>query len=252
MSNFFFCFLVSLAPDYETFIVSDPIEQSLTEFTISWWYKPSNPAVDWNSLGLYADDSIASVFNWFSYSQVQFEFGLDRAYDPSPFVDRVSSTSDGWVHIAGSWRASDGAVRMYINGTQVAQQNFTPVRFVLPSSKIWNDFLTSGFLCRKQGVKIPSGVRLYVGRPQAPGWSDRFYGLVDEFAFFNASLTPAQVASLRESVPTTDVIPSSSMLLYWGFEDIDGASNTILSQYGSLRLRFCRRQIAGTLTWDDM
>lgn len=161
------------------------VGDGLSEFTIAAWVK-LDQSTTWGTIAK----------NWGEVSTGAFHFGLNNTTNRwSNFIGQVSAPGstasvsspndallDEWQYVVTTVSQSDGRAALYENGTQVDETSF--------SDTIPNFGTVMSF-----GVKL-NDAQDAPAPPQATGWLD---GCIDEIAFWDVALTPAQIAAVIES-----------------------------------------------------
>lgn len=161
------------------------VGDGLSEFTIAAWVK-LDQTTTWGTIAK----------NWGEVSTGAFHFGLNNTTGRwSNFIGQVSTPSspvsvsspndallNEWQYLVTTVSQSAGKVALYENGTQVDEASFT-------------DTIRNFSTVMSFGVKL-NDAQDAPAPPTATGWLD---GCLDEIAFWDVALTPAQIATVIES-----------------------------------------------------
>lgn len=146
-----------------------------TEFTaMAWVYKLSHPGNHgffgkWNSAGSGADTFLL-------HEQCGYAFHVGFANNSwSAICTGTSLPVGAWVHIAATWRSSDGAIRLYKDGVLVGSA-------------------TGGI---GQTLKFHTAYSAKIGEwGVVRGGSYKFHGLIDETAIFTRALSQQELQAI--------------------------------------------------------
>lgn len=116
-----------------------------------------------------------------------------------------------WTNIQYTWNSATSEMRIYINGVEVDGYlaGFTPTDVTGFDSLTFTDTING---------------LMNVGRD--PGDSSRFFdGLMDDIAWFNEVLTPAEIAEIAgTSVGASSLNGDSRLVAYWNLDDAPGTA----------------------------
>tara|TARA_B100000287_G_C20674796_1_gene794794 strand:- start:1816 stop:4950 length:3135 start_codon:yes stop_codon:yes gene_type:complete len=124
-----------------------------------------------------ADAPITMAFYGYNFvtsgNRGKFYVNLQGTY----FVSSVALKQDMWMHLAYTFNASDGAMKLYINGVQDGSATFS-------------------------GTQTPNNANINIGSGYTSGTHDyEFFGYMDQIRIFNTALSSSQVGELARGTP---------------------------------------------------
>ncbi|HYV33616.1 MAG TPA: LamG domain-containing protein, partial [Candidatus Limnocylindria bacterium] len=164
--------------------------------SVTFWFLPlangSGGGNDqwYNGSGLF-DAEIGGVTNDFgvTWSANHVEFGIGN---PDVTIRSGALALGSWYHVADTWQKSDGAMKLYINGSLVDS-----------STGSSND-------------RISTNVRFGV---ELSGANAHYNGYMDDIRTFDVALDPSQVQTMANgnSITLTDADNSASARSLWNY-----------------------------------
>jgi hypothetical protein len=139
--------------------------------------------------------------------------GISRVISSEPGL----LTAQQWSHVALTRDAASNMVRLFLNGTIVAEQ-------------------TMSF----SGTAPVTDVDVWLGgRPPGSAWGSYAYqGLMDEFSLYQRALAPAEVSAIYQAAALGKCAPPSPRrpLARWAFDETEGsvASDSMGTRHGTL------------------
>lgn len=203
---------------WSIFCVTNLEETLGSGYSFSFWLKAPDGAQSWRSIFGYVVGGKNFRLAWDGSSPRKLYAGGAT----SGSATFGGWTPNAWNHICVTWNAADKKTDVYIDGTRQCQLAFNAA--IAASAKI---------------------SRITVG-PWAEGSNiaDAFYSaykgvVVDEFAFFNHSLSPEQITWLGSRLPTMPPLDATNLvrtvsadcswaggLASWGVREWDGSAWT--------------------------
>ncbi|HEX4121151.1 MAG TPA: LamG-like jellyroll fold domain-containing protein [Verrucomicrobiae bacterium] len=155
------------------------------EFSVEAWAKTTNSAVQTLGAGLVAKGygNGGEQFDLDVYNGFRF-FVRDASGGVHGPTSTVVPAADQWYHVVGVCDESNGAVRLYVNGADVADSTGIASGLGVLS--------TTGDV-----VGLPGALLVSIGSrtsaSTSPSFNLQFMGVMDEVALYNYALTPSQV-----------------------------------------------------------
>eukprot|EP00727_Mastigamoeba_balamuthi_P005523 m51a1_g1590 hypothetical protein (688) ;mRNA; r:146251-148434 len=172
-------------------VLSGPIEQQspLTELSMAYWFRPEVPAP--NVYGIFSYGSWGgSGATWEAAMGDQAFLFLHNTDTPVVWSDPVVYPGNQWVHVASTWSASTGTGSLYVNGRPAG------------SAALGREALRGGLQFRYPDAKYGS----------------KFFGVADDLAAWNATLTAAEVAAVYAG---NTRVRAERMLVHWECDEPD-------------------------------
>ncbi|MBM3239117.1 T9SS type A sorting domain-containing protein [Candidatus Poribacteria bacterium] len=180
----------------DDYVIVNPVSEFPTNaLTVEFWMKSSDESREGTpiSYASTADDNDLLIYNYQSFN----------IHVAGTLLPTQTSANDGyWHHIAVTWQSSDGQLKFYKDGVEVATGTIA------------------------QGLELGSGGSFVVGQEQdAVGGnfnrSQAFAGVIDEVRVWNKVRSTEEI---RKEMGAKLTGNESDLALYWKFEEGQGST----------------------------
>jgi hypothetical protein len=185
-----------------------------------WVYFQRSPSTNYNN-----PDGVG--WNFRTYTGVGSDVGMS-------ITSQVPYRLGEWQYVVTVWDGAAQKATMYINGTNVVSGTNTssdPNAYIANTNETGQPDAPSG----------SAGFSIGAYNNTDPG-SDPFMGAVDEVAFYNKKLTPAQIlahyqagTNYNRTEPYNVVITGDGPVGYWRLDDLSSDPNDVAVNWGTLQ-----------------